>query len=60
MPFPFASGDELLTRCVDSGLAMSSLMLANEAALLVERFIGRAVPSRVAHAGPRSRRAKGE
>ena len=28
-----------------------------EAALLVESFVGRAVPSRVAHVGPRSRRA---
>jgi len=29
-----------------------------EAALLVETFVGRAVPSRVAHVGPRSRRAQ--
>jgi hydroxymethylglutaryl-CoA lyase len=31
--------------------------LAIEAALLVESLVGRSVPSRVAHAGPRSRRA---
>lgn len=32
-PYPFESAAELLRRCEDSGLSMSSLMLANEAAL---------------------------
>ena len=38
---------------VSTGLGVEALI---DAALLVEGFIGHAVPSRVAHAGPRSRR----
>lgn len=62
---PFAAGaagnvatEELVALCDDlgisTGLGIDALI---DAALLVERFIGRPVPSRVAHAGPRSRRA---
>jgi hydroxymethylglutaryl-CoA lyase len=39
---------------IDTGIRIDGLIAA---ALLVESFIGRPVPSRVAHAGPRSRRA---
>ncbi|MEO6125765.1 MAG: hydroxymethylglutaryl-CoA lyase [Ilumatobacteraceae bacterium] len=39
---------------VSTGIDIERLI---EAAMLVEAFIGRRVPSRVAHAGPRSRRA---
>ena len=42
------------TSRVDTGLDVDALI---RAALLVESMIGREVPSRVAHAGPRSRRA---
>jgi L-serine dehydratase len=34
VPYPFDSGEELLAQCRDHGLAISSLMLANEAAAL--------------------------
>lgn len=62
---PFAAGaagnlatEELVAMCDDlgisTGLGIDALI---EAALLVESFIGHPVPSRVAHAGPRSRRA---
>lgn len=61
---PFAHGaagnvatEEVVALCddlgVSTGLGVEALI---EAALLVEGFIGHAVPSRVAHAGPRSRR----
>lgn len=30
LPYPFASGDELLQRCGESGMSISSLMLENE------------------------------
>jgi L-serine dehydratase len=32
LPYAFSSGDELLLRCKESGLSISALMLANEAA----------------------------
>ncbi|MFO0751413.1 MAG: L-serine ammonia-lyase [Myxococcota bacterium] len=32
IPYPFASGDELLAQCQASGLSVSTLMLANESA----------------------------
>ena len=62
---PFAAGaagnvatEELVALCDDlgisTGLGIDALI---EAALLVEGFLGHAVPSRVAHAGPRSRLA---
>ena len=62
---PFAAGaagnvatEEVVALCDDlgvhTGIGIEALI---EAALLVERLIGHAVPSRVAHAGPRSRRA---
>jgi hydroxymethylglutaryl-CoA lyase len=62
---PFAHGaagnvatEEAVALCDDlgisTGLGIEALI---EAALLVEGFIGHAVPSRVAHAGPRSRRS---
>lgn len=62
---PFAAGaagnvatEELVALCDDlgisTGLGIDALI---EAALLVEGFIGHPVPSRVAHAGPRSRLA---
>ncbi len=62
---PFAHGaagnvatEEAVALCDDlgisTGLGVEALI---DAALLVEGFIGHAVPSRVAHAGPRSRRA---
>lgn len=61
---PFAHGaagnvatEEAVALCddlgVSTGLGVEALI---DAALLVEGFIGHAVPSRVAHAGPRSRR----
>lgn len=61
---PFAAGaagnlatEEFVALCddlgVSTGLGVEALC---EAALLVERFVGHPVPSRVAHAGPRSRR----
>ncbi len=61
---PFAHGaagnvatEEVVALCDDlgisTGLGVEALI---EAALLVEGFIGHAVPSRVAHVGPRSRR----
>ncbi len=34
VPYPFSSADELLLRCKESGLSISSLMLENEAALV--------------------------
>jgi L-serine dehydratase len=36
MPYPFDSGDELLARCVEHGLSVSTLMLDNERALRPE------------------------
>ncbi len=33
LPYPFASAAELLTRCTESGLPISGVMLANEASL---------------------------
>lgn len=62
---PFAAGaagnvatEELVALCDDigvhTGIGIDALI---EAALLVERLVGHPVPSRVAHAGPRSRRA---
>lgn len=62
---PFATGaagnvatEEVVALCDDvgvhTGIAIEALI---EAALLVERLVGHPVPSRVAHAGPRSRRA---
>jgi hydroxymethylglutaryl-CoA lyase len=64
---PFAAGaagnvatEEVVALCDDlgvhTGIGIEPLI---DAALLVESFIGRPVPSRVAHAGPRSRRAGG-
>ncbi len=62
---PFAHGaagnvatEEVVALCddlgVNTGLGVEALI---DAALLVEGFIGHAVPSRVAHVGPRSRRS---
>ena len=62
---PFAHGaagnvatEEVVALCddlgVSTGIDVEGLI---EAALLVEGFIGHPVPSRVAHAGPRSRRS---
>lgn len=62
---PFAAGaagnvatEEVVALCDDlgigTGLAVEALI---DAALLVEGFIGHPVPSRVAHAGPRTRRS---
>jgi hydroxymethylglutaryl-CoA lyase len=64
---PFAAGaagnvatEELVALCDDlgvhTGIGVEALI---DAALLVESFIGHPVPSRVAHAGPRTRRAEG-
>ncbi|HNJ96822.1 MAG TPA: hydroxymethylglutaryl-CoA lyase [Ilumatobacteraceae bacterium] len=61
---PFAAGaagnlatEELVALCDDLGIATGiGIEALCEAALLVERFVGHQVPSRVAHAGPRSRR----
>jgi L-serine dehydratase len=36
VPHPFRSGDELLARCAETGLSISSLMLANERAFRPE------------------------
>jgi L-serine dehydratase len=36
LPYPFSSGAELLTACAEHGLAISTLMLANERALRPE------------------------
>ncbi len=62
---PFAAGaagnvatEELVALCDDLGIATGiGIDALIDAALLVERFVGHPVPSRVAHAGPRSRRA---
>lgn len=62
---PFAAGaagnvatEEAVALCDDlgihTGIGIEALI---EAALLVERLVGHTVPSRVAHVGPRSRRA---
>ena len=62
---PFAAGaagnvatEEVVALCDDlgvhTGVGIEALI---EAALLVERLVGHPVPSRVAHVGPRSRRA---
>jgi hydroxymethylglutaryl-CoA lyase len=62
---PFAAGaagnvatEELVALCDDldvhTGIGIDALI---EAALLVEQLVGHPVPSRVAHAGPRTRRA---
>lgn len=62
---PFAAGaagnvatEEAVALCDDlgvhTGIGIDALI---EAALLVERLVGHPVPSRVAHVGPRSRRA---
>ena len=62
---PFAAGaagnvatEEVVALCDDlgisTGLGVEALI---DAALLVEGFIGHPVPSRVAHAGPRTRRS---
>ena len=62
---PFAAGaagnvatEEVVALCDDlgvhTGIGIEALI---EAALLVERLVGHPVPSRVAHVGPRSRRA---
>jgi len=62
---PFAAGaagnvatEEAVALCDDlgihTGIGIDALI---EAALLVERLVGHPLPSRVAHAGPRSRRA---
>lgn len=63
---PFAAGaagnvatEEAVALCDDldihTGIGIEALI---EAALLVERLVGHPVPSRVAHVGPRSRRAQ--
>ena len=62
---PFAAGaagnvatEELVALCDDLGIATGiGIDALIEAAILVEGFIGHPVPSRVAHAGPRSRLA---
>ena len=62
---PFAAGaagnvatEEAVALCDDLGVHTGiSIEAIIEAALLVERLVGHQVPSRVAHAGPRSRRA---
>lgn len=62
---PFAAGaagnvatEETVALLDDLGVATGiDIGALVEAALLVERFVGRPVPSRVAHAGPRSRLA---
>ncbi len=53
VPHPFNSGEELLRASVDHGMAISSLMLANEKALLPEPE----VRARAARSGRRWRRA---
>jgi hydroxymethylglutaryl-CoA lyase len=65
---PFAAGaagnvatEEVVALCDDLGVSTGlGVDLLIDAALLVEGFIGRPVPSRVAHVGPRSRRAEGQ
>lgn len=62
---PFAAGaagnlasEELVALCDDLGIATGvGIDALIEAALLAEQLVGHQVPSRVAHAGPRSRRA---
>jgi L-serine dehydratase len=39
LPYPFASGDELLVMCADSGLSISALMMENEKAWRSEKEI---------------------
>jgi hydroxymethylglutaryl-CoA lyase len=64
---PFAAGaagnvatEEVVALCDDLGVSTGlGVDLLIDAALLIEGFIGRPVPSRVAHVGPRSRRAEG-
>jgi hydroxymethylglutaryl-CoA lyase len=64
---PFAAGaagnvatEEVVALCDDLGVSTGlGVDLLIDAALLVEGFIGRPVPSRVAHVGPRSRRVEG-
>lgn len=61
---PFAAGaagnvatEEAVALCDDLGIATGiGIDAIIEAALLVERLVGHPVPSRVAHAGPRTRR----
>ncbi len=64
---PFAAGaagnvatEEVVALCDDLGISTGGLGVEAliEAALLVEGFVGHPVPSRVAHAGPRTRRAE--
>lgn len=63
---PFAAGaagnvatEEVVAMCDDLGVHTGlGVELLIEAALLAERLIGHPVPSRVAHAGPRTRRAE--
>lgn len=63
---PFAAGaagnvatEEVVAMCDDLGVHTGiGVDLLVEAALLAERLIGHPVPSRVAHAGPRTRRAE--
>ncbi len=65
---PFAAGaagnvatEEVVALCDDLGISTGGLGVEAliEAALLVEGFVGHPVPSRVAHAGPRTRRSEG-
>lgn len=64
---PFAAGaagnvatEELVALCDDLGVHTGlGVDLLIEAALLAEGLVGHPVPSRVAHVGPRSRRAEG-
>jgi hydroxymethylglutaryl-CoA lyase len=64
---PFAAGaagnvatEELVALCDDLGVHTGlGVELLIEAALLAEGLVGHPVPSRVAHVGPRSRRAEG-
>jgi hydroxymethylglutaryl-CoA lyase len=63
---PFAAGaagnvatEEVVALCDDLGVHTGlGVELLIEAALLAERLVGHPVPSRVAHAGPRTRRAE--
>jgi len=62
---PFAAGatgnvatEEVVALCDDLGISTGiGIDALIEAALLFERMVGHPVPSRVAHSGPRSRRA---
>lgn len=63
---PFAAGaagnvatEEVVALCDDLGVSVGGIAIEPliDAALLAERLLGHPVPSRVAHAGPRSRRA---